>query len=115
MILCLQSVIIGRDLHGFAKGAQYPALGILFQSNSIGRKSPMIKEGSVSLYFELRWFIFVLQNNEEAVKNIRKGGENLLTPSSPMFIFMLDNISVIWRSIIYLTNHSLLHCLMHRL
>ncbi|MBK7433037.1 MAG: hypothetical protein IPI66_03465 [Chitinophagaceae bacterium] len=42
-----------------------------------------------SLYFDIAICYFNLQNNEEALKNIRKGGANLPDPSSPMHDYML--------------------------
>jgi tetratricopeptide (TPR) repeat protein len=42
-----------------------------------------------SLYFDIALVYSILQNNEESGKNIRKGGENLPDPSSPMYSFML--------------------------
>ena len=42
-----------------------------------------------SLYFDMGAIYFSLQNNEEAVKYIRKGEENLPDKSSPMYDYML--------------------------
>jgi tetratricopeptide (TPR) repeat protein len=42
-----------------------------------------------SLYFDIALVYFILENNEEAVKNVRKGGANLPDSSSPYYNYML--------------------------
>lgn len=42
-----------------------------------------------SLYFDISLVYLNLQKYDDAVKNIRKGGENLPSASSPMYLFML--------------------------
>jgi Tetratricopeptide repeat len=42
-----------------------------------------------SIYFDIALIYFNLQNNEEAVKYIRKGGENLPDNSHPLYDYML--------------------------
>ena len=42
-----------------------------------------------SLYFDIAAIYYALQNNEEAIKYIRKGEENLPDKSSPMYDYML--------------------------
>ena len=72
----------------FAKGDNTGALEYYFKAIPLSEKA-CDKRRISSLYFDIALVYFVLQNNEEAVKNIRKGGENLPDPSSPMYNFML--------------------------
>jgi tetratricopeptide (TPR) repeat protein len=72
----------------FAKGDNTGALEYYFKALPLAEKV-LDKRRIGSLYFDIALVYFILQNNEEAVKNIRKGGENLPDPSSPMYNFML--------------------------
>ncbi len=72
----------------FSKGDNTGALDYYFKAIPLAEKAHDKRRIS-SLYFDIALVYFVLQNNEEAVKNIRKGGENLPDPSSPMYKFML--------------------------
>ncbi|MEP7165450.1 MAG: hypothetical protein ABI741_12195 [Ferruginibacter sp.] len=72
----------------FAKGDNTGALEYYFKAIPLSEKV-RDKRRISSLYFDIALVYFVLQNNEEALKNIRKGGENLPDPSSPMYNFML--------------------------
>ncbi len=73
---------------GFAKADNTGALEYYFKALPLAEKVHDKRRIS-SLYFDIALVYFVLQNNEEAIKNIRKGGENLPDPSSPMYNFML--------------------------
>ncbi len=72
----------------FSKGDNTGALEYYFKAIPLAEKVHDRRRIS-SLYFDIALVYFVLQNNEEAVRNIRKGGENLPDPSSPMYNFML--------------------------
>ena len=72
----------------FAKADNTGALEYYFKALPLAEKVNDKRRIS-SLYFDIAMVYFILQNNEEAVKNIRKGGENLPDPSSPMYNFML--------------------------
>ncbi len=72
----------------FSKGDNTGALEYYFKALPLAEKVHDKRRVS-SLYFDISLVYFVLQNNEEAFKNIRKGGENLPDPSSPMYNFML--------------------------
>ncbi len=72
----------------FAKADNTGALEYYFRALPLAEKVHDKRRIS-SLYFDISLVYFTLQNNEEAVKNIRQGGENLPDPSSPMYNFML--------------------------
>jgi tetratricopeptide (TPR) repeat protein len=72
----------------FSKGDNTGALEYYFKALPLAEKV-QDKRRISSLYFDIALVYFVLQNNEEAIKNIRKGGDNLPGPSSPMYNFML--------------------------
>jgi tetratricopeptide (TPR) repeat protein len=72
----------------FSKGDNTGALEYYFKAIPLAEKANDKRRIS-SLYFDIALVYFVLQNNEEALKNIRKGGENLPALSSPMYKFML--------------------------
>lgn len=72
----------------FSKGDNTGALDYYFKAIPLAEKA-RDKRRISSLYFDIALVYFILQNNEEAVKNIRKGGQNLPDPSSPMYNFML--------------------------
>jgi len=72
----------------FAKADNTGALEYYFKALPLAEKTGDKRRIS-SLYFDIALVYFVLQNNEEALKNIRKGGEHLPGPSSPMYNFML--------------------------
>ena len=72
----------------FAKGDNTSALEYYFKALPLA-EIINDKRRISSLYFDIGLVYFILQNNEEAGKNIRKGGENLPDPSSPMYNFML--------------------------
>ena len=73
---------------GFIKGDNTASLEYYFKALPLAEKVHDKRRVS-SLYFDIALVYFVLQNNEEAGKNIRKGGENLPDVSSPMYSFML--------------------------
>jgi len=73
---------------GFIKGDNTASLEYYFKALPLAEKVHDKRRIS-SLYFDIALVYFALQNNEEAGKNIRKGGENLPDPSSPMYSFML--------------------------
>ena len=73
---------------GFTKGDNTAALEYYFKALPLAEKAGDKRRIS-SLYFDIALIYFTLQNNEEAGKNIRKGGENLPEISSPMYSFML--------------------------
>jgi tetratricopeptide (TPR) repeat protein len=72
----------------FAKGDNITALEYYFKALPLAVKAKDKRRIS-SLYFDISLVYFTLQNNEEAVKNLRKGNENLPDTSSPMHLFML--------------------------
>lgn len=72
----------------FTKGDNTAALEYYFKALPLAQKVKDKRRIS-SLYFDIALVYFALQNNEEAGKNIRKGGENLPAISSPMYSFML--------------------------
>lgn len=73
---------------GFTKGDNTSALEYYFKAIPLAENAHDKRRIS-SLYFDLALVYFTLQNSEEALKNIRKGGENLPDISSPMYTFML--------------------------
>ena len=73
---------------GFVKGDNTASLEYYFKALPLAEKAHDKRRIS-SLYFDIGLVYFLLQNNEEAGKNIRKGGENLPDRSSPMYNFML--------------------------
>jgi tetratricopeptide (TPR) repeat protein len=73
---------------GFLKGDNTAALEYYFKALPLAEKAHDKRRIS-SLYFDIGLVYFLLNNNEEAGKNIRKGGENLPDQSSPMYNFML--------------------------
>lgn len=73
---------------GFVKGDNTAALEYYFKALPLAENAHDKRRVS-SLYFDIALVYFFLQNNEEAGKNIRKGGENLPDSSSPMYNFML--------------------------
>jgi len=72
----------------FTKGDNTSALEYYFKALPFAEKVNDKRRIS-SLYFDIALVYFTLQNNEEALKNIRKGGENLPDQSSVMYPFML--------------------------
>jgi tetratricopeptide (TPR) repeat protein len=72
----------------FNKGDNTAALEYYFKALPLAVKAKDKRRIS-SLYFDIALVYFTLQNEEEAVKNIRKGYGNLPEPSSPMHLFML--------------------------
>jgi tetratricopeptide (TPR) repeat protein len=72
----------------FTKGDNTSALDYYFKALPFAEKVNDKRRIS-SLYFDIALVYFTLQNNEEAFKNIRKGGENLPDQSSAMYPFML--------------------------
>ena len=72
----------------FTTGDNTEALEYYFKAIPLAEKANDKRRIS-SLYFDIALVYFTLQNNEEAFKNIRKGGENLPDTSSPMYSFML--------------------------
>ena len=72
----------------FAKGDNAAALEYYFKALPLAVKAKDQRRIS-SLYFDISLVYFTLQNKEEAVKNLRKGNENLPDTSSPMHLFML--------------------------
>ncbi|MDB5209370.1 MAG: AraC family transcriptional regulator [Sediminibacterium sp.] len=73
---------------GFVKGDNTASLEYYFKALPLAENAHDKRRIS-SLYFDIALVNFFLQNNEEALKNIRKGGENLPDTSSPMYHFML--------------------------
>lgn len=72
----------------FVKGDNTAALEYYFKALPLAIKEKNQRRIS-SLYFDISLVYFTLQNKEEAVKNLRKGNENLPDASSPMHLFML--------------------------
>jgi len=72
----------------FAKADNTGALEYYFKALPLAEKVNDKRRVS-SLYFDIALVYFILQNNDEAFKNIRKGGVNLPDPSAPMYNFML--------------------------
>jgi hypothetical protein len=72
----------------FTKGDNTTALDYYFKALPLAVKAKDQRRIS-SLYFDIALVYFTLQNKEEAVKNLRKGHENLPDTSSPMHLFML--------------------------
>jgi tetratricopeptide (TPR) repeat protein len=72
----------------FIKGDNTAALGYYFKALPLAEKVKDKRRIS-SLYFDISLVYFTLQNKNEALKNLRKGGENLPDTSSPMYSFML--------------------------
>jgi tetratricopeptide (TPR) repeat protein len=72
----------------FTKGDNTAALDYYFKGLPLAEKVKDRRRIS-SLYFDISLIYFTLQNREEAVKNLRKGAENLPDTSSPMYLFML--------------------------
>lgn len=72
----------------FTKGDNTAALDYYFKALPLAEKTKDKRRIS-SLYFDISLIYFTLQNKEEAVKNLRKGNENLPEQSSPMHLFML--------------------------
>lgn len=72
----------------FTKGDNTAALEYYFKGLPLAVKAKDKRRIS-SLYFDISLIYFTLQNKEEAVKNLRKGDENLPDLSSPMHLFML--------------------------
>ncbi|HYK46031.1 MAG TPA: tetratricopeptide repeat protein [Parafilimonas sp.] len=72
----------------FTKGDNTAALEYYFKALPLAQKAKDRRRVS-SLYFDIALVYFTLQNREEAVKNLRRGKENLPDPSSPMHLFML--------------------------
>ena len=73
---------------GFSRGNNTAALEYYFKALPLAEKVHDKRRIS-SLYFDIALVYFILNNNEEAGKNMRKGGENLPDESSPMYNFML--------------------------
>ena len=73
---------------GFEKGDNTASLEYYFKALPLAEKAHDKRRVS-SLYFDIALVYFILNNNEEARKNIKKGGENLPDQSSPMYNFML--------------------------
>jgi two-component system, NtrC family, sensor kinase len=72
----------------FNKGDNTSALEYYFKALPLAEKVKDKRRIS-SLYFDISLVYLTLQNFDYAVKNIRKGGENLPSASSPMYLFML--------------------------
>jgi signal transduction histidine kinase len=72
----------------FNKGDNTSALEYYFKALPLAEKVKDKRRIS-SLYFDISLVYLILQNFDYAVKNIRKGGENLPSASSPMYLFML--------------------------
>ena len=72
----------------FAKGDNTAALESYFKALPLAVKAKDKRRIS-SLYFDISLVYFTLRNKEEAVKNLRKGNENLPDASSPMHLLML--------------------------
>jgi tetratricopeptide (TPR) repeat protein len=72
----------------FTKGDNTAALEYYFKALPLAKKVKDKRRIS-SLYFDIALVYFTLHNREEAVKNERKGYENLPDTSSPMHLFML--------------------------
>ena len=73
---------------GFEKGDNIAALEYYFKGLPLAENAHDKRRAS-SLYFDIALVYFNLQNNEEAFKNLIKGGQNLPDRSSPMYDFML--------------------------
>ena len=72
----------------FTKGDNTAALENYFKALPLAA-SAKDKRRISSLYFDIALVYFTLHNQEEAVKNLRKGYQNLPDASSPMYLFML--------------------------
>lgn len=73
---------------GFVKGDNITALEYYFKAIPLA-EAVRDKRRISSLYFDIGLVYFSLQNNEEAGRYIRMGGENLPDLSSPMYDYML--------------------------
>jgi len=98
---------------GFVKGDNITSLEYYFKAIPLA-ESVQDKRRISSLYFDIGLVYFTLQNNEEAGKNIRKGGKTCQISLRPCMIICWCNISAIWLSIIYLKISLILHCIMRR-
>ena len=72
----------------FEQGDNTGALEYYFKAIPLAEKAKDKRRVS-SLYFDIALIYFTLQNNEMAVANIKKGGENLPATTSPMYNYML--------------------------
>jgi tetratricopeptide (TPR) repeat protein len=72
----------------FTKGDNTAALENYFKALPLAARAKDKRRIS-SLYFDIALVYFTLHNKEEAVKNLRKGYQNLPDASSPMYLFML--------------------------
>ncbi|MEO7119883.1 MAG: hypothetical protein ABIY62_02235 [Ginsengibacter sp.] len=70
------------------KGDNTTGLEYYFKAIPLAEKSNDKRRLS-SIYFDMSLIYFNLQNNEESVNAIRKGGENLPDKSHPLYNFML--------------------------
>ena len=70
------------------KGDNTTGLEYYFKAIPLAEKSNDKRRLS-SIYFDMSLIYFNLQNNEESVNAIRKGGENLPDKSHPLYDFML--------------------------
>jgi tetratricopeptide (TPR) repeat protein len=70
------------------KGDNTAGLEYFFKAIPLAEKSNDKRRLS-SIYFDMALIYFNLQNNEESVTAIRKGGENLPDKSHPLYDFML--------------------------
>jgi tetratricopeptide (TPR) repeat protein len=72
----------------FVKGDNISGLEYYFKALPLAKKANDRRRIS-SLYFDIALVYFTLQNKEEAIKNERRGYENLPDTSSPMYLLML--------------------------
>ncbi len=101
---CIQMLRIAQQLHNDSllaisynligeyvsreKGDNTAGLEYYFKAIPLAEKAHDKRRLS-SIYFDMALIYFNLQNNEESVNAIRKGGENLPDKSHPLYDFML--------------------------
>ena len=86
-LLAISYNLIGEYISRI-KGDNTTGLEYYFKAIPLAEKSKDKRRLS-SIYFDISLIYITLQNNEESVKYIRKGGDNLPVKSHPLYDFML--------------------------
>ena len=86
-LLAISYNLIGEYISRI-KGDNITGLDYYFKAIPLAKKSNDKRRLS-SIYFDISLIYFTLQNNDESVKYVRKGGINLPEKSHPMYDFML--------------------------
>ena len=94
-LLAISYNLIGEFISRI-KGDNTNGLEYYFKAIPLAEKSKDKRRLS-SIYFDISLIYFTLQNNEESVNNIRKGGANLPAKSIRYMILCLRNISAVWQ------------------